>query len=65
MKIFNYDYKIGDKFMVRNKSAYKYETPYKGPYGINQPWTNGMVALEIVATKINLSPVHLSPIEIK
>ena len=61
MKIFNYDYKIGDKFMVRNKSAYKYETPYKGPYGINQPWTNGMVALEIVATENQLITCTLKP----
>ena len=32
MKRFNYDYKIGDKFMMRNKAAYKYETLYKVPY---------------------------------
>ena len=65
MKRFNYDYKIGDKFMMRNKAAYKYETLYRVPYEKNQTWTNEMVALQIVATKINLLPVHLSPIEIK
>ena len=27
----DYDYKVGDKFMLLNHTAYKYETPYKGP----------------------------------
>ena len=25
-------YKVGDKFILKNHSAYKYETPYKGPF---------------------------------
>ena len=28
----DYDYKVSEKVMLINISAYKYETPYKGPY---------------------------------
>ena len=27
----DHNYRVGDKFMIRTKSAYKYETPIKGP----------------------------------
>ena len=43
----DYDYQISDKETVRNKLAYKYKNPYKGPYEIIQPWTNGMVTLNM------------------
>ena len=28
----DYDYSIGDKVMLNNKSVYKYETPYNCPF---------------------------------
>ena len=31
--------------MKRTKSAYKYKTPYRGPYKIVQTWTNDTVTL--------------------
>ena len=32
--------------MLNNRSAYKYETTYKGPFLINQCWTNSIVILQ-------------------
>ena len=31
---FDHAYKVGDKFMIDIHSAYKYETPYEGPFMI-------------------------------
>ena len=45
----DYDYQISDKDTVRNKLAYKYKNPYKGPYEIIQTWNNGMVRLHMAA----------------
>ena len=42
----DHDYKVGDKFMINNNTAYKYETPYKGPFLIKQCWANGTVLLQ-------------------
>ena len=36
----DYDYKVGDKFILTNHTAYKYDTPYKGPFVITQCFTN-------------------------
>ena len=47
-----YDYKVGDKFMLTNHTTYKYETPYKGPFLITQYFTNGTVNLQCGPTKI-------------
>ena len=44
--IIDYNKKVGDKVTTRNKSAYKYKTPFKGPYGIFQTWTNGTITLQ-------------------
>ena len=38
--------------MINNHAAYKYETPYKGPFVITQCWTNGTVTLQYGPTKI-------------
>ena len=32
--------------MLTNNAAYKYETPYKGPFVITQCWTNSTVTLQ-------------------
>ena len=45
--------------MIRNKSAYKYETTYKRPYQITQMWTNGMVTQQIGATINRLNISHI------
>ena len=48
----DYDYNVGDKLIVNNEAAYKYETPYNGPSEISKYWANGMVTLKLGATKV-------------
>ena len=38
--------------MLTNHTAYKYETPYKGPFVITPCFTNGTVMLQYGLTKI-------------
>ena len=38
--------------MLTNNTAYKYETPYKGPLVITQCFTKGAVSLQFCAVKI-------------
>ena len=42
--------------MLNNNAAYKYETPYKGPFVITQCWTNGTVTIQYgpIQTKHNI-----------
>ena len=39
----DYDYKVRYKLILTNHPAYKYETPYKGPFVVTQCFTNGIV----------------------
>ena len=39
----DHDYKVGDKAMLTNNAAYKYETAYKGPFVITQFFTIQML----------------------
>ena len=48
----DYGYKFGDTVMITNHTAYKYETPYTGPFLIMQCFTNGMVNLQCDLTNI-------------
>ena len=73
IKIVDHDYKVGDKVVRNNRSAYIYETPYNGPFEIIQKWTNDTVALKTdkmkirsnicriktYKTKTNIDNVHL------
>ena len=34
---------------MRRNSAFKHETPFKGPYKVVQTWTNGKVTLRVGA----------------
>ena len=47
--------------MLNNHAAYKYKTPYKGPFGITQCWTNYAVILQYGATKIRYNTCHIKP----
>ena len=47
-----YDYKVGDNVMLTNHTAYKYETPYKGPFVRTQCFTNGTLNLQYGPIKI-------------
>ena len=59
--IIDHDYREGDTVTTTNMSAYKYKTPFKGPYEIVQTWTNGIVTLRMgaVTTRINIR--HIKP----
>ena len=43
------------------KQAYKYETPFQGPYGIIQTWTNGTITIQtgVVTDKLHIR--HIKP----
>ena len=45
--------------MSKTKSAYKYETPFKGPYKNFHTWANRNVTLRTVAvtTRINIRDI--------
>ena len=57
----DYDYKVGDNFMITNHNAYKYETPYKGPFLITQCFTNGTVDVQCGLTKIKYNIHRINP----
>ena len=57
----NHDYKVGDKVIINNNDAYKYETPYKVLFLIEQCWTNGMVTLQCGAIKIRYNIRRINP----
>ena len=40
---FDHDYNVGDKVMLNNHTAYKYETPYKVPLVTMGCFTNGTI----------------------
>ena len=48
----DYDYKVGDKFMLTDHTTYTYETPYKGTFLITQCFTNDTVMLQYGTTEI-------------
>ena len=54
-------YIVGDKFMLDNHAAYKYETPYKGPFVITQCLTNGPVTLKCSGTKNGYNICRIKP----
>ena len=58
-KIVNYDYKVGNKLILNNKSTCKYETPYIGSFEMTQCWTNITVTLQMVAIKIMYNICHI------
>ena len=57
----DYEYKVVDKFMLTNHTAYKYQTPYTGPFVITQCFTNGMVKLQYGATKNTYNICRIKP----
>ena len=60
IKRVDHDYKVGDKFMLNNTTAYKYKTPFKGPFVITQCWNNGTVTLQYGTTNIRYNIRRLS-----
>ena len=60
-KRFDHEYKVRDKVVLDKYSAYKYGTPYKGPFMIMQCWTNGIVTLKCGAIKIRYNILRIKP----
>ena len=50
----DHNYRVGDKFILDKNSAFKFETPYKGPFEIKKCCTNGTVTLQRVTTKLDI-----------
>ena len=61
MKILGYKYKVGDKLILRNKSAHKLKTPRKVLYEITQIWINGTVTLQVGETIKRLVIFQINP----
>ena len=47
--------------MLNNHAAYKYETPHKGPFVINEYWNNGTVTIQCGAIKIRYNIRQINP----
>ena len=47
--------------MLNNHAAYKYETPYKGPFVITHCFANGMVKLQCGAINIRYNICCINP----
>ena len=57
----DHNYKVGDKVMLANNIAYKYETQYKGLFWITRCFTNGTVILQCGATQIMHNICRIKP----
>ena len=60
-KCIPHQHKVGDKAMLENHRANKYEQPYKGPYLVMQVNTNGTVCLKIGAVMDTMNIRHIHP----
>ena len=43
----DHEYNVGDKFILNNHAAYKYETPYMGSFAITRCFTNGTIVVTL------------------
>ena len=57
----DHNYKVDDKVILNNNSAYKHETPYKGQFLIAQCWTNVTVTLQCGPTEIRHNIFWIKP----
>ena len=57
----DHDYKVGDKVILTNHTAHKYETPYKGPFLITQCFTNVTVLLQCGVKTITYNLYRIKP----
>ena len=59
----DYDYRVGDQVIMDKKFAFKYETPFKGPYENFQTCTNGSVTSRMGAVTSVVNILHVKPCE--
>ena len=60
-KRYDHDYIVGDKFILTNNYAYKYEIPYNRPFVIKEFWTNDAVTLQCGTIKVRHNICHIKP----
>ena len=56
-----YGYRVGDQVMLGNKFAFKYITPFKGPYETIQMRTNRSVTLQTGSATTRLNICRIKP----
>ena len=56
-----HDYRVGDKVMTKTRSAYKYETMFRGPYEIFRTWTKVTVTLRTGAVTHRINIRNIKP----
>ena len=61
IKRVDHDYQVRYKVILTNNYAFKYETPYNGPFEITWCWINGTVTLQCGAIKIRHNTRHINP----
>ena len=61
IKLFEHDYKAGDKVILYNRSTYKYEILYKGPFVITRCWTNVTVIIQYDRIQIRHNIHRIKP----
>ena len=61
IKIVDYNYKVGDKGMLKNKSAYNYKTSHSGAYEITHRWTNDTDTLQVGAEAVRYNTRLIKP----
>ena len=59
--IFDHDYKVRDNVMLTKHTAYKYDTPYMGPFVITQCFTNVTIKSKCDAKKVRYNIRHIKP----
>ena len=57
----DHNYKVIDNAIITKHTAYKYETPYTGPFFITQYFTNITVNLHCGTKKIRYNIRHIKP----
>ena len=57
----DHGYKVGDKVMLNNHYAYKYKTPYKGPFVIAWCCTNGTITIQYGTIQIRHNIYSIKP----
>ena len=60
-RIVYHNFKVVDKLILNDNSAFKFETLYKGPLSITQCCTNVMVALQMGAIEISYNIRCIKP----
>ena len=60
----DHNYRVVDQVMIQRKTAFKYETPFRWPYGTVQTRKNGSATLRIVAVTVRVNILRIKPYNI-